>query len=271
MTSPSREGEPGPGRAGRALEELVRVVARLRAPDGCPWDRAQTLETLGHFLIEEAYEVREVMAGEDAAVHEEELGDLLFQVVLQTQLRQEQGAFSLAPVIEGITQKLVRRHPHVFGDEVVADAQEVPLRWEAIKRAEGKGKGTLADVPRALPALMRAEKLGARASRVGFDWPDVLGPLDKLDEEVGELREAVVGGDAEHIRHELGDVLFSAVNVARHVGVRPEDALAATNERFLRRYGHVEARLAERGRTPEDASLDQLNALWDEAKRDHGG
>jgi len=313
------------------LEELVRVVARLRAPDGCPWDRAQTLETLGHFLIEEAYEVRDVMAGEDASVHEEELGDLLFQIVLQSQLRQEQGAFSLEPVIRGITDKLVRRHPHVFGDEVVAGVQEVPLRpeplpalrteaqeaafgqggkrlgaeagprhvehpdaqsaaahtrdpkpnpragggsglgWEALKRAEGKGKGTLADVPRALPALMRAEKIGQRVARVGFDWPGIEGPLAKLDEEVAELREAVAAGDAAHIRHELGDVLFAAVNVARHAGVHPEEALAATNERFLRRYAHVEERLAESGRTPEGASLDELNALWDEAKRRHDG
>ncbi len=249
----------------------MEVVERLRAPDGCPWDRAQTLETLGHFLIEEAYEVREVMAGEDPALHQEELGDLLFQIVLQTELRRERGAFSLAPVIEGITRKLVRRHPHVFGDEVVSRADEVPLRWEAIKRAEGKGKGTLADVPRALPALMRAEKIGARAARAGFDWPDVRGPLGKLDEEVGELREALAEGDPAHVKHELGDVLFAAVNVARHAGVHPEEALAATNERFLRRYAHVETRLAETGRAPEDASLDELNDLWDEAKRRHGG
>lgn len=246
------------------LARLQRIVARLRAPDGCPWDREQTLASMRHYLLEETYEVLEVMAGGDADAHIEELGDLLFQVVFQAQLRAEGGGPGLAEVVASISDKLERRHPHVFGDETPHDRDAIAERWDELKRAEGKR--TFGGIPVALPALMRAEKVGKKASKLGFDWPDRQGPLDKLDEEVGELREAVTSGDAEAQAHELGDVLFSVVNVARHLGVRPELALQSTTGRFLARFQHIEERLAAEDRHPQDASLEELDALWDQAK-----
>ncbi|TNF28545.1 MAG: nucleoside triphosphate pyrophosphohydrolase [Deltaproteobacteria bacterium] len=256
-----------------AVGRLVEVVRALRAPDGCPWDRAQTLTSLRHHLLEEAYEVADVMAGGDAAVHREELGDLLFQIVLQAQIREEQGAFALGDVADDIRDKLVRRHPHVFGDEPNGDADRLNLRWEELKRAEGKGGA--ASVPRAFPALMRAEKVTARAARVGFDWPDVTGPLAKVDEETAELRAELAAPDAPgrqaRIAAEVGDLLFAAVNVARHLGVHPEEALGAATDRFLARYGHVEAALEARGQGFGDVDADALDVLWEGAKRATAG
>lgn len=246
------------------LKRLQRIVSRLRALDGCPWDRQQTLASLERFLLEEAYEVLDVMAGDDAAVHCDELGDLLFQIVFQAQIREEQGAFELADVVDAISDKLERRHPHVFGDAQLRDAAAVEVAWDALKRAEGKG--ALGDVPRALPALMRAEKLGQRAAKAGFDWPDVEGPLAKVDEELAELRAAMASGDLKAAEDELGDVLFAAVNVARHLGIHPEAALAGTNDRFVHRYAEIEAALAARGRSAADASIDELERLWQQAK-----
>ncbi len=246
------------------LARLERIMARLRGEGGCPWDREQTLASLQRYLVEEAYEVLDVMAGEDPAEHREELGDLLFQIVFQSQIRREQGAFVLADVVDDISDKLERRHPHVFGDESAADAGAVAARWEELKKAEGKG--TFDGIPRALPALMRAEKVGKKASRLGFDWPDVEGPLAKLDEELAELRQAIASGDATAAAAELGDLLFSVVNVARHLKADPEAALDRTTERFLARFRYIERRLAETGRRPEDTSLDALDALWNEAK-----
>lgn len=247
------------------LDRLRQVVERLRAPDGCPWDRRQSLESMVHYLLEETYEVVDVMTA-DADAHREELGDLLFQIVFHAQLRAEEGAFTLDEVVDGIADKLIRRHPHVFGDEDGSDPERVALRWEQLKREEGRGP--LDGIPRALPALMRAEKVGKRAARVGFDWPDVDGPIDKLREEVDELAEAAKSGDRDQALHELGDVLFSAVNVARHLKVHPEDALTGTTERFMARFAWVLARLEAEspGTTPEEAGLERLDRLWDEAK-----
>ena len=196
------------------LERLQTIMAALRSADGCPWDREQTLVSLKPFLLEEAYEVLDVMDGADAALHREELGDLLFQIVFHAQLRSEQGAFELADVVDEISDKLTRRHPHVFGEEVSGDAETVAQRWEELKAAEGKGG--IEDVPRALPALMHAKKIGKKAAKSGFDWEDIDGPLAKLDEEVAELKHAITSNDTQAVFDELGDVLFAAVNVARH-------------------------------------------------------
>lgn len=256
--------------AASAVARLVAVVRALRAPDGCPWDRAQTLSSLRHHLVEEAYEVADVMDGDDAALHCEELGDLLFQIVLQTQLREERGAFALGDVADGISDKLVRRHPHVFGGEAAGDADRQNLRWEELKRAEGKGGP--ASVPRSFPALLRAEKVTSRAAKVGFDWPSVEGPLAKVDEETAELRAELdepASNAAERdarVKAEVGDLLFAMVNVARHLGVHPEEALDEATDRFLSRFGHVESALGARGQGFGDVDEAGLDALWEAAK-----
>ncbi len=239
-------------------------MAALRAPGGCPWDREQTLESLRPYLLEEAYEVLEVMTGEDGELHAEELGDLLFQVVFQAQIRSERGEFDLRDVVGAISEKLTRRHPHVFGDEDASDPEAVSARWDELKAQEGKGG--IEDIPRALPALSRAAKVGKKAAKVGFDWPDVAGPLSKVDEEAHELRRAISAADSAAIEHELGDLLFAAVNVSRHLGVDPELALRAATERFLDRFAHVRDRLAQDGQTPQEVSLERLDELWNEAK-----
>ena len=246
------------------LIELARIMAALRAPGGCPWDREQTLESLRPYLLEEAYEVLEVMSSDDANLHAEELGDLLFQVVFQAQIRSEQGEFDLRDVVAAISEKLTRRHPHVFGDEDASDTDAVAARWDELKAQEGKGG--IDDIPQALPALIRAAKVGKKASKVGFDWPEVSGPLEKVEEELGELRQAIASGDRDALEHELGDLLFAAVNVSRHLDVDPELALRAATERFLDRFAHVRDRLAQEGHAPKDVSLDRLDELWNEAK-----
>ncbi|MCB9787572.1 MAG: nucleoside triphosphate pyrophosphohydrolase [Deltaproteobacteria bacterium] len=245
-------------------------MAALRAPEGgCPWDLEQTLETLRPYLLEEAYEVLEVMGRDDAEAHCDELGDLLFQVVFQSQLRAEQGAFGLADVVDAIADKLERRHPHVFGDEDARDAGAVAARWDELKRAEGKGG--VEDVPQALPALMRAAKVGRRASKAGFDWPDLRGPVSALRAELAELEEAIASGDEAAARRELGDLLFSAVNVARHLEADPELELRASTDRFVARLRHVTAALRSRGLEAAGADPEQLDALWQAAKEATSG
>lgn len=249
------------------LERLAEIMARLRAVDGCPWDREQSLESLKPFLLEEAYEVLEVMASDTPELHREELGDLLFQIVFQSQIRAEEGTFELADVVDGICDKLTRRHPHVFAAEEVQDAASVAKRWDEIKAMEGKGD--ILDVPKALPALTRAAKVGKKAAKVGFDWPDIEGPIAKLREELSELEEALAHEGADRVSDELGDVLFAAVNVARHAGADPELALRATTERFLERFQWLRNTLRERGVElgTDEVSLETLDALWEEAKR----
>jgi MazG family protein len=232
----------------------------------CPWDREQTLQTLEHYLLEETYELLEAMRSDDPDLHCEELGDLLFQVVFQAQIRADERSFDLADVVDRISDKLVRRHPHVFGDEQATRPEEVARRWEELKQAEGKGG--LEGVPRTLPALMRAEKLGQRAARVGFDWPDLQGPLAKVTEELGELRQAIAAGDRLGTHHELGDLLFAAVNVARHLEVHPEDALRDANARFESRLARVRELSEESGRGLGELSLQELDAFWEQAKRE---
>ena len=246
------------------LERLERIMSRLRAPDGCPWDREQSLETLRHYLLEETYEVLDTMSADDPALHCEELGDLLLQIAFQAQIRREEGAFALADVVDSICDKMERRHPHVFGDESADDAAAVTKRWEEIKASEGKGR--LSDISRSLPALMVAEKVGEKAAKVGFDWQDVEGPLAKIEEELEELRQTIRTGDREAAAEELGDLLFASVNVARHLNIRPELALRGTIDRFIARFSAIETALFEQGRLMSDATPTELNTLWEEAK-----
>lgn len=249
---------------------LLEIMDRLRDPQGgCAWDLEQTFATIAPYTVEEAYEVADAIERGDLKDLKEELGDLLFQVAFHARMAQERGAFDFADVADAINDKMIRRHPHVFGDEGRRTANEQATAWEALKQRERAGKarhGILDDVPVGLPALTRAVKLSKRAARVGFVWPSVKEVLDKLDEEVAELKAEVAGGDIEKLRGELGDVLFVVANLARTLDIEPEDALRATNAKFVRRFGFIEAALAERGKTPEMSDLAEMDALWDEAK-----
>ena len=258
--------------AGLAFARFVELIARLRAPGGCPWDREQTHESVKPMTIEEAYEVAHAIDEQDDAELAAELGDLLLQVVFHANIAEERGAFAVREVIERVTEKMVRRHPHVFGGDDAASSGEVLRNWEAIKAQERAAKGTddasmLDSVHRALPAVMEAFQLTTKVSRVGFDWPDATAALAKLDEERGELHAAARGGaGAGRVAEELGDLLFAAVNVARLSGVDPESALKAANRKFRRRFRHVEEGLAKDGRKPAESTLAEMDRLWDEAK-----
>ena len=257
-------------RASDAIERLLGIMTRLRGPGGCPWDREQTLETLRPYALEETYEVLEAIDGGDVSAHREELGDLLLQIVFQAELRREAGAFEFADVADAISDKLVSRHPHVFGDSVVKDAEGVLVQWAALKREEkrkkGGGQSALEGVPREMPALARADRLTEKASRVGFDWPDAAGARAKVVEELAELDAAIASGDRAEMEHELGDALFALANLGRKLGIAPEEALRATVGRFIRRFTHVEQRLAAAGVAPGRATLEEMDRLWDEAK-----
>jgi MazG family protein len=246
----------------------------LLAPDGCPWDREQTLDTLKPFLVEETYEVLDALDHGSPADHCEELGDLLMQVVFQAALRQ--GAFTIDDVVAGICEKLIRRHPHVFGDASASTPEQVLLQWEEIKKAEkaernakkaAAAKRVLGGVPLGLPALARAQALGTKAGRVGFDWPGPDGSLAKVREEVEEIAETITANDREAAHRELGDLLFATVNLARKLEVDAETALRDASARFTARFEFIEDRLAERGKTPEQSNLEEMDELWDEAKR----
>src|SRR5512141_1456360 len=238
-------------RAQEAVERLLSIMERLRGPGGCPWDREQTLKTLRPYVLEETYEVLEAIDAGDPREHCEELGDLLLQIVFQAQLTQEAGQFSFADVAQAISDKLVSRHPHVFGDSDVKDAEGVLKQWAALKReekkAKGGGKSVLEGVPREMPALARADRLTEKASRIGFDWPDPAGARAKIDEELRELDEALASGDRAAMEHELGDALFALANLARKLSIAPEEALRGTIRRFIERFQHVERRLAQSG------------------------
>ncbi len=245
-------------------------MAKLRDPDGgCAWDLEQTFATIAPYTVEEAYEVADAIERRDLKDLREELGDLLLQVVFHARMAEEEGAFDFGDVANAISDKMVRRHPHVFGDADVRSSGEQTVAWEVIKQRERSEKarhGVLDDVPVGLPALTRAVKLNKRAARVGFVWPSVNEVLDKLDEEVAELKAEVLAGDRDKARGELGDVLFVIANLARELDIEPEDALRATNAKFVRRFGYVEERLAERGKTPEQSDLAEMDALWNDAK-----
>jgi MazG family protein len=262
---------------GTPIERLIAIMARLRDPArGCPWDREQNFATIAPYTIEEAYEVADAIARNDMADLKDELGDLLFQVVFHARMAEEAGSFAFGDVADAISDKMERRHPHVFGDVVIRDAAHQTEAWEAHKARErdaGEGAASgkasaLAGVPLALPALLRAEKLGKRAARVGFDWPDASAVLDKVREEAGEISDAIGEKESpERIGQEIGDLLFAAAQLARHYKLNPETVLRDANARFERRFRYVEAGLAARGRSPADANLDELEALWSEAKK----
>jgi ATP diphosphatase len=261
-----------PLKPSRDITRLIEIIAALRTPgSGCPWDLEQSFETIAPYTLEEAYEVADAIARGDRAGLEDELGDLLLQVVFHARMAEEQGAFDFGKVVEGITAKLIRRHPHVFADAQAHTAQSVKGLWERIKTKEnaehGEAEGgALAGVPLALPALTRALKLQDKAGRVGFDWNDPRAVLAKIREEADEIEAALHAGDKVHVAHEIGDLLFAVVNLSRHMAADPEGVLRATNVKFERRFATIEAALAARGKRPQDATLAEMDALWDAAK-----
>ena len=259
-----------------AIARLVQIMDRLRDPGGCPWDREQTLRTLTPYLLEEAHEVIDAIESGDHENHREELGDLLFQVVFQARIAREEGRFDFAGVCDAISDKLTRRHPHVFGDAKVDSSKEVLKNWEIIKAEERKARGdkprsAIGGVPAGLPALVRAERITDKAAAVGFDWMNAKDVLAKVHEELGELVRELepangTAPDRARIEAEMGDLLFSIANLGRFVQVHPEEALRGTVRRFESRFHHIEARLAEQGRTPRDSNLAEMDGLWKEAK-----
>ncbi len=251
----------------RLFLRLLEIVETLRSPGGCPWDREQTPRTIAPYLVEEAYEVLEAVEHGDPHALCEELGDVLLEVALLGQMARESGHFTVADSLRSICEKLVRRHPHVFGSEECADPGAVARSWARIKAGEKSGRGALEGVPRRLPALHRARRVSDKAAGVGFDWDGPEAVWDKVEEEARELREAWRAGDAERCADELGDLLFALVNLGRHMGVDAEAALHQTVEKFLRRFAEVERQLRNRGLRPEDVPLEELDALWEAAKR----
>jgi nucleoside triphosphate diphosphatase len=269
--------------ASRDITHLIEIMAALRAPaTGCPWDLAQNFSTIAPYTIEEAYEVADAIERRDFDDLREELGDLLLQVVFHARMAEEAGRFGFGDVVEAITQKLVRRHPHVFGDARGLGVEEVNALWDRIKAQEKaeraarrvidpqdareRGKGALAGVPLALPALMRAFKLQEKAGKVGFDWNDPLAVLAKIREEADEIAAALASGEPRAAQEEVGDLLFAVANLARHLGADPEAALRTANEKFERRFAYIEQALAAAGKTPEQSTLAEMDELWNEAK-----
>ena len=254
----------------RDIDALLKIMRILRSPEGCPWDREQTFETIAPYTIEEAYEVAAAIAQNDPAHIKEELGDLLFQVVFHARIAEDLGQFDFGDVVESVTAKMIARHPHVFADAgKPKDAASQTEAWEALKRQEraAKHQGILDDVPLALPALTRAAKLQKRASSVGFDWKNAERVLDKVVEEAGEIVAAQSDGEPqERIEEELGDLLFVIANLARHLHIDPEKALRVANEKFVRRFKYIEQALKNLHKEPEAATLDEMEALWQEAK-----
>ncbi|MFA5958344.1 nucleoside triphosphate pyrophosphohydrolase [Hyphomicrobium sp.] len=278
----------------REISRLIEIMTALRTPvTGCPWDLEQTFETIAPYTIEEAYEVADAIERHDLADLKDELGDLLLQVVYHSRLAEEQGAFAFGDVVEAVTKKMIRRHPHVFGAGAQRDPSTVKATWDQLKaeeRAEKaaerarlsggrvasvEGPVTLADVPAPLPGLTRAIKLQNKAAKVGFDWPNLLPVFEKLKEEIAEFEEVALLHDprgaslkapSDAVKEEFGDMLFAMANIARHLEIDPEAALRGANQKFVRRFGHIETVLAERGKTPSQSTLAEMDALWDEAK-----
>ena len=254
---------------GKELDRFVDIVARLRAPDGCPWDREQTHQTILNCLLDEAYEFFEAVDENNQYKIREELGDLLLQVVLHAQIAADDGRFTIEEVAKGISDKLVYRHPHVFGNVSVSGTAEVLKNWESLKAKE-KGKehriSAVDDIPQAMPSLFRAEKIQRRAARVGFDWPSIKPVLDKVEEEFGEFREAVEKNEIEAMEDELGDIIFALVNVARHHGISAEHAVRKTTDKFCRRFRYVEQKFREQNRAIDKATLEEMDVFWEESK-----
>ncbi len=265
--------------AGRRFDELRRILDVLRGPGGCPWDRAQDVRSIVDYFLEEAFEAAEACLSGDPAAAREELGDMLMEIVFLSRLFEEKGLFDLAEVVEGINEKMVRRHPHVFGKPSLRGSStaekgkrlrtpgEVVDEWQRGKLQEKARSSVLQDLPRNLPALLTAFQIGQRAGSVGFDWPDAGEALGKVREEVDELAAEVPGGRRRRVAEEVGDLLFALVNVSRHLKVNPELALRAANRKFARRFARVEATLKRRGRSPRESSLAEMDAIWDEVKK----
>ena len=257
---------------GQSLPRLVELMQRLLAEDGCPWDREQTFESLRRYVVEEAHEVVDAIDRGDRAEVRAELGDLLLQIVFQAELGRAEGAFGPDDVVRGIIEKIVHRHPHVFADEKAATANEVLENWEQIKAKEKGAKGLIGGVPKSMPALLRAQRIGEKVEKVGFDWPDVRGSRGKVAEELAELDQAIASGERAKIADELGDTLFALVNLARHLEIDAEAALRATMDKFTTRFTHVEKRVLEtRGGWPKASEgtlpLAELDLYWEEAKK----
>jgi len=253
------------------IERLLGVVERLRGEDGCPWDREQTLDSLRQYLVEECYELVDAIDGGNVDQHLDELGDVLLQVVLQSEIRKEEKAFCFDDVANHLSDKLIRRHPHVFGDVIADTAEDVVRNWVAIKDEEkgSKPKKSIVDgIPRHLPSLHRAHKIQERASRVGFDWDNVKDVFAKVEEELEEVREALASGDAEHFKEELGDLFFATVNLSRFEKVDPNAALDGATTKFVSRFSEVEKRIKASGRLMSDCTLEELDAEWDAVKAD---
>jgi len=251
------------------FDRLMEIMRKLRAPGGCPWDAEQTHESLKRYLLEEAYEVIETIDAADDAHLKEELGDLLLQPVFHAAIAEERGAFTMDEVLDAINDKLVRRHPHVFGEAVIESSEAQVANWEKIKKGE-KGderKTALAGIPPALPALMQAQKITEKAARVGFDWEHTDQVFAKVMEELHEFEEAMLSGNQEEMESELGDLLFAIVNLGRFLSIDPEEALRKTIRRFTSRFGYVEKTLHDRGTTLQASTLAEMDALWDEAKK----
>jgi MazG family protein len=265
------------------FDELVAVMARLRAPGGCPWDREQTYASLAQYLLEESYETFDAICEADQTGDtvnlREELGDVLLQVVFHSTIAAEKGDFTIDEVVAGVTQKLVLRHPHVFGETDLKTADDVLNNWDELKKEERKASGKvekekdsiLDDVPLAFSGLIEANKLTKKAAKVGFDWENTNQIFDKLTEEVDELKAEIPGADNEKIEDEIGDLLFVVVNLARKLGVEPETALKKTNRKFRRRFKHIESELKTRGKNLEESNLEEMDALWNEAKSANSG
>ena len=260
---------------GARFERLVALMARLRAPGGCPWDREQTFDSIKPYTLEETYEVLDAIDRRDWTGLAEELGDFILQAVFYAQMAKDEGRFSIDDSLDAICEKLIRRHPHVFADGDAQTPDAVKARWDQIKGEEKKKRGDepkplLDSVPRTMPALVEAQQIASKAAGVGFDWDNIEQVIAKLDEELDELRQARDGSNPAHVEDELGDILFVIVNIARFLKVDPEQALRRTNAKFRRRFGYVEARLAGRGRRLADSHIDEMEELWQEAKQSDG-
>ena len=254
----------------KELQDLITLIRKLRAPNGCPWDRKQTRQDIGKYLLDEAYEVLDALAEDNPRHLQEELGDLLFQILFIAEIASEAGDFSLADVMKDIEAKMIRRHPHVFGDVTVHSVREVKNNWQEIKKQERGGRTREEDlfdnIPRSMPALKRAQKITAAAARHGFDWENTDDVLKKLQEELAELDAARKKGDVRTIEEEMGDILFTLVNLSRFLSVDAENALTGTIEKFLRRFAYIHQQLRANGQSLDDATLSEMDRLWDEAK-----
>ncbi len=258
----------------RGLWDLLEIIRKLRSPEGCLWDRQQKREDVGRYLIDEAYEVIDAIAGGSSSDLQEELGDLLFQICFLAVMAEEREEFALPDVLRAVGEKMIRRHPHVFGGRKVRDVDEIKANWREIKENlenKPRGAGILDGIPRSLPALLRAQKMTERASRVGFDWAATEEVLVKVEEELGELKAALQGGEPAKVREELGDLIFALVNLGRFARVDAEDALRRANDKFARRFAGVERGLAAQGKTPGQASLAEMDRLWEQGKMGEKG